>query len=84
MRSTISLGMERPADRSRLSDPEANRRGQAGRLVVIDEIQRVPDRFPNLRGVIDDGRAGGNTGAASPAVTGNPTRFDTTSICSVR
>lgn len=84
MRSTTFIDMERPAGRNRLSEPETNLRGQAGRLVVIDEIQRVPDRFPNLRGVIDDRRAGGNTGAASPAVTGNPTRFDTTSICSVR
>lgn len=59
-RPSIYLDMERPADRNRLSDADAYLRGQSGRLVIIDEIQRVPELFPILRGIIDDRRAAGD------------------------
>lgn len=63
VRPSIYLDMERPADRNRLSDADAYLRGQSGRLVIIDEIQRVPELFPILRGIIDERRAaGGRTG----------------------
>jgi uncharacterized protein len=55
----IYLDMERPADRRRLDDADAYLRAQNGKLVVIDEIQRVPDLFEVLRGIIDDRRAAG-------------------------
>jgi hypothetical protein len=45
----VFIDLERPADRARLSDPEAALRGLQGRLVVPDEIQRPPDLFPVLR-----------------------------------
>jgi predicted AAA+ superfamily ATPase len=51
--------MERPADRRRLDDADAYLRAQAPKLVVIDEIHRVPELFAILRGVIDDRRAQG-------------------------
>lgn len=55
----VYLDMERPADRRRLDDADAYLRAQAPKLVVIDEIHRVPELFATLRGVIDDRRAQG-------------------------
>jgi uncharacterized protein len=56
---SVYLDMERPADRRRLDDADAYLRAQAGKLVVIDEIQRAPGLFEVLRGIIDDRRAAG-------------------------
>jgi uncharacterized protein len=44
--------LERPSDLARLSEPELALEGLDG-LVVLDEIQRVPELFPVLRSVID-------------------------------
>jgi predicted AAA+ superfamily ATPase len=55
----VYLDMERSADRRRLDDADAYLRAQAPRLVVIDEIHRVPELFTVLRGIIDDRRASG-------------------------
>ncbi len=55
----VYLDMERPADQRRLDDADAYLRGQNGKLVVIDEIQRVPNLFEVLRGIIDDRRSAG-------------------------
>jgi len=57
--STLYLDMERPADRRRLDDADAYLRQQRGKLVIIDEIHRVPGLFEILRGIIDDRRAAG-------------------------
>lgn len=53
------LDLESPADRARLADPEAYLAMQAGRLVILDEIHRVPDLFPVLRGLVDRHRRQG-------------------------
>lgn len=55
----IYLDLERPADRRRLDDADAYLREHSGKLVVIDEIQRAPNLFEILRGIIDDRRAAG-------------------------
>ena len=55
----VYLDMERPADRRRLDDADAYLRAQRDKLVVIDEIQRVPNLFEVLRGIVDDRRAAG-------------------------
>jgi predicted AAA+ superfamily ATPase len=55
----LYLDLERPADRRRLDDADAYLRAQAGRLVVLDEIHRLPGLFEVLRGIIDDRRAAG-------------------------
>jgi predicted AAA+ superfamily ATPase len=50
-------------DLAKLADPELYLTAQSGKLVVLDEIQRVPDLFPVLRGIIDRRRrAGEKTG----------------------
>ncbi|MDP1653586.1 MAG: ATP-binding protein [Rhodocyclaceae bacterium] len=56
----LYLDLERPADRRRLEDADAYLREQRGKLVVIDEIQRAPNLFEVLRGIIDERRAAGD------------------------
>ena len=58
-RPSVYLDMERPADRRRLDDADSYLRAQQGKLVIIDEIHRVPNLFDILRGIIDDWRAAG-------------------------
>jgi len=55
----VYLDMELPSDRRRLDDAEAYLRAQAPKLVIIDEIHRVPELFAVLRGLIDERRAAG-------------------------
>ncbi|MCB9376376.1 MAG: ATP-binding protein [Microthrixaceae bacterium] len=57
----VYLDLERPADRRRLDDADSYLRAQAPRLVVLDEVHRMPDIFEILRGVIDDNRRSGVT-----------------------
>lgn len=52
-RDAVYLDMERTADRQVLEEPDLYLDEQAGRLVVIDEIQLVPGLFTALRGQID-------------------------------
>lgn len=62
-RSSVYLDLEAPADRAKLADPELYLAARDGKLVILDEIQRMPDLFPVLRGVIDRRRrAGEKTG----------------------
>jgi predicted AAA+ superfamily ATPase len=52
--SPIYSDLERPSDLVKLSDPEYYLRSNFGRLVILDEIQRVPDLFPVLRSMVDE------------------------------
>ncbi len=55
----LYLDLEDPTDRSKLSDPAAFLAAFEDRLVILDEIHRVPDLFLSLRGQIDAGRRRG-------------------------
>ena len=44
---------------TRLSNPRLFLRRYEDRLVILDEIHRVPELFPELRGLIDEGRRRG-------------------------
>ena len=68
-RDAVYLDMERMADRQVLEEPDLYLDEQVGRLVVIDEIQLVPDLFKALRGQIDRRRRAGHRTGAIP-VTG--------------
>ncbi len=59
-RDAVYLDMERIGDRQVLDEPELYLDDQAGRLVVIDEVQVVPGLFKTLRGQIDRRRRQGN------------------------
>ncbi|WP_439488919.1 ATP-binding protein [Algoriphagus sp.] len=56
---SIYLDLESPSDRSKLAEPEQYFDLHEGRLIILDEIQRMPDLFPLLRGVIDQRRRKG-------------------------
>ncbi|MCY7349583.1 MAG: ATP-binding protein [Cytophagaceae bacterium] len=53
------LDLESPADQAKLREPEAYFDLHKGKLIILDEIQRVPDLFSTLRGVIDRRRREG-------------------------
>jgi len=55
----IYLDLESPSDRAKLSDAENYFEHHKGTLIILDEIQRVPELFPMLRGVIDRRRREG-------------------------
>ncbi len=66
---SVYLDLERPADRRRLEDADAYLESLAGRLVILDEVQHLPDLFPVLRGLIDRDRRPGRfllLGSVSP------------------
>lgn len=57
--TAIHLDLERPADLNKLTDPEAFFSQFSDHMICLDEIQRTPDIFPILRGVIDRSRRNG-------------------------
>lgn len=59
-RDAVYLDMERRADRQILEEPDLYLDEQVGRLVVIDEVQLMPDLFGALRGQIDRRRRAGH------------------------
>ncbi len=58
-RDAVYLDMERSADRQILEEPDLYLDEQMGRLVVIDEVQLLPNLFGTLRGQIDRRRQKG-------------------------
>ena len=61
-RSSIYLDLESPEDLVKLSDPTAFLSLHDDKLVILDEIQRAPDLFMVLRGLIDKNRQAGRKG----------------------
>jgi predicted AAA+ superfamily ATPase len=55
----LYLDLESPPDLAQLSDPNAYFAAHADRLVILDEVQRMPGLFAVLRGVIDQRRRAG-------------------------
>ena len=55
----IYLDLESHADRVKLADPALYLGEYEDRLVILDEIHRVPELFQELRGLIDRGRRRG-------------------------
>jgi len=56
---SIYLDLEAPEDLLKLSDPTSFLSAHADKLVILDEIQRSPELFPVLRGLIDKNREQG-------------------------
>jgi len=56
---SIYLDLESPVDQAKLTEPEAYFDLHKGKLIILDEIQRVPELFAVLRGVIDRRRKEG-------------------------
>lgn len=55
----LYLDLEDRADREKLSEPRLFLERYEDRLVILDEIHRLPDLFQDLRGIIDRGRRRG-------------------------
>ncbi|MBK5968446.1 MULTISPECIES: ATP-binding protein [Thiorhodovibrio] len=56
---SLYLDLESPPDRDKLQDPVDYLSSHADKLVILDEIQRIPEIFQALRGLIDQGRRNG-------------------------
>ncbi|HJN26150.1 MAG TPA: ATP-binding protein [Rhodospirillales bacterium] len=59
VRDALYLDLEMEMDREKLSDPELYLEEHENKLVILDEVQRVPELFQSLRGLIDRGRRRG-------------------------
>jgi predicted AAA+ superfamily ATPase len=59
-RKSIYLDLESEHDRAKLYDPEAYLSEHFDKLVILDELHRVPGLFPVLRGLIDRARRQGS------------------------
>jgi predicted AAA+ superfamily ATPase len=57
--SAIYLDLELPSAQRQLDDPEAYFLAHQHQLVILDEVQRIPNLFAVLRGVIDQRRRNG-------------------------
>jgi predicted AAA+ superfamily ATPase len=55
----IYLDLELPSAQRQLEDPEAFFMSHTNQLVILDEVQRLPELFAVLRGVIDQRRRNG-------------------------
>jgi hypothetical protein len=65
----VMLDLERPSDLGRLADAEAYLEPRWTRLVVLDEVHRLPGLFPLLRALVDEHRRPGRfllLGSATP------------------
>jgi uncharacterized protein len=58
-RKSVYLDLESPIDREKLADTVSYLALHEDELVVIDEVQRKPELFATLRGLIDQGRRRG-------------------------
>jgi hypothetical protein len=66
---SVYLDLELPSDLSKLQDPELYMGQFKDCLVIIDEIQRMPNLFPLMRALVDQKRVAGRfliLGSASP------------------
>lgn len=67
----IYLDLELSSDLNKLRDPELYFQTYKDRLVIIDEVQRMPELFPLIRAIVDQKRSAGRfliLGSASPAL----------------
>jgi predicted AAA+ superfamily ATPase len=58
-RKSVYLDLESPLDQEKLSDPTFYLSEHEDELVILDEVQRMPELFATLRGLIDQGRRRG-------------------------
>ncbi len=68
---TLYLDLELPSNQALLEDAELYLRSRPAELVILDEIQRVPELFPLLRALVDEANRPRQfliLGSASPAL----------------
>lgn len=60
---SIYLDLESPKDLAKLTDPTEFLASHSDKIIILDEIQRAPDLFMVLRGLIDQNRQAGRKAA---------------------
>ncbi|MEI7825955.1 MAG: ATP-binding protein [Chlorobiaceae bacterium] len=55
----LYLDLESEQDRAKMAQPELYLQDHQDKLLILDEVHRVPGLFPLLRGLIDSGRRSG-------------------------
>ncbi len=69
--NTLYLDLEIAADRQKLANPALYLSNHPDKLIILDEIQQMPELFAELRGIIDRDRRVGRfilLGSASPVL----------------
>jgi predicted AAA+ superfamily ATPase len=59
-RPSVYLDLENTLDLQKVSDIEAFHAANRGKLIILDEVQRAPEIFASIRGIIDKERRSGN------------------------
>jgi uncharacterized protein len=59
LKGSVYLDLESPRDRQKLLDPEGYLTAYETGLVILDEVQQMPELFQALRSLIDSGRRKG-------------------------
>ena len=84
--NAIYLDLQAPSDIAKLREPELYLADHQDKLVILDEIHRMPNLFPVLRGLIDQARRAGRRagmylilGSASETHRAVSTRFSVVS-----
>ena len=57
--ASVYLDLESEVDRAKLASPAYYLENHKDKLVILDEVQRIPGIFEELRGVIDKNRRAG-------------------------
>ncbi|MBI2638137.1 ATP-binding protein [Candidatus Peregrinibacteria bacterium] len=73
-KNAIYLDLELPSDINKLNDPELYLGENEDKMIIIDEVQRMPELFPVLRALIDRKKKNGRfllLGSASPLLLKN-------------
>jgi len=56
----LYLDLEDDQDRAKVKEIKAFQRQNSGKLMILDEVQRVPEIFASIRGIVDLERRAGN------------------------
>ena len=57
---SIYLDLERPADRNKMQEADAYLRAQGNKLIILDEIHRLPGIFEILTNAVEQGNEADN------------------------
>ncbi len=56
----LYLDLEDDQDRSKVKEIKSFQQQNSGKLIILDEVQRVPEIFASIRGIVDQERRSGN------------------------
>lgn len=71
VKNSIFLDLEKPSDRNKLQDPETFFEYNRGKIICLDEVQKMPELYPIIRNIVDENKSFGQfllVGSASPQI----------------